>query len=84
MGFTPAAPMLWATLHSNKSCGNPWTFSHVCGRLGIPTTFLFWLALYRKKEAVQSQFPHFVVEQHGMSKYAITQACVKAGMNKES
>lgn len=47
--------------YSNRTCGNPWTLSHVCGRLGIPTTFLFWLTPERKKEAVQSQFPHFVV-----------------------
>lgn len=70
LGFTLTTPtLLWATLRHSKrpmGCGNPWTLSHLSGRLGIPTTFLFWLPPWRKKEVVQSQLPHFVVKQQNM------------------
>lgn len=78
----PHTQLGYFVLHSNSSCGNPWTLSHVRGRLGIPTTFLFWLAASRKREAVQSQFPHFVVEQHDMTKYVITQAMSRVAQTK--
>ena len=52
LGFTHSA-LGYSMLYSNKGYGNPWTFSHVRGRLGIPTTFLFWFSPQRKKDAAQ-------------------------------
>lgn len=48
---SPRSALGYSVWYSNRGCGNPWTLSHVSGRLGIPATFLFWVPSSEKERS---------------------------------